>query len=782
MQTLLPRPFQYFLSAFLLLLSIQVQSQSCDTISNWEGITRNWLVSTGGSQIVINPHQAGINLSAHCFKVVTSSNQYDLMSCSMPEPANFDSCYKYELKVYPPAGGGKVNLKFENASSTDWQEITLNTVAGQWNRLVFDFSGLPYTNFTRMVIFFDFLGTTPGNTWYFDDILKQIPAPCQLQSKLPIVVINTFGISVPDEPKITAHMGIIDHGAGNLNSFGDPFTNYDGAIGIETRGQSTQMFPQKSYAVETRDSTGANLDVSILGMPAENDWILYAPYTDKSMMRDVVTFDMGRKMGNYCSRTCYCELVLNGDYKGVYVLMEKIKKDLNRVDIATLKPGEITGDDLTGGYILKVDKLDPGFVYDIDGWKSIPSPPYPNAMKITFQYDYPAAADIVSQQRTYIRDYITSAENTLTSAGFADPNTGYHKYLNVASFVDFMLLNEISKEVDKYRYSTFFFKEKNSDGGKLFAGPAWDFNLGYGNVDYWPPGIDYTGWLYTLVATNDASIMFWWKRLMEDSYFRDLARTRWNDFRQDKLSDAHISSVIDSIRVTIYEAQGRDYQRWPILGQYVWPNYNWLNNTYNDEVTYFENFLFNRIHWMDYNLPGKTLTPWLSIAAENGKIRMKVYGDYFSTAVLKTGNFRLNDAPAGMNILGVEYLNAAECLLTVSSDITAFPGISVTVSGKILDTSEDLTSNKLSTAGSDSQTLSAEITVFADHERLHIRCSQPERLPAQTEILNVAGQSLGFYNLSKTTENLLPTRLLPGVYLIRFRIEGKLQVYRVVVL
>ena len=240
--------------------------------------------------------------------------------------------------------------------------------------------------------------------------------------------------------------------------------------------------------------------------------------------------------------------------------------------------------------------------------------------------------------------------------------------------------------------------------------------------------------------------------------------------------------MIDSIRVTIYEAQGRDYQRWPILGHYVWPNYNWLNNTYNDEVTYFENFLFNRIHWMDYNLPGKNLTPWLSIAAENGKIRMKIYGDYFSTAVLKTGNFRLNDAPAGMNVLSIEYLNAAECLLTVSSDITAFPGISVTVSGKILDTSKDLTSNKLSTAGSDSLTLSAEITVFADHERLHIRCSQPERLPAQTEILNVAGQSLGFYNLSKTSENLISTRLLPGSYLIRFRIEGKLLVYRVVVL
>jgi hypothetical protein len=473
--------------------------------------------------------------------------------------------------------------------------------------------------------------------------------------------------------------------------------------------------------------------------------------------------------------------VLNGNYKGVYVLMEKIKKDNNRVDIATLNPDEITGDDLTGGYILSVDKLPSGFVYSVDGWKSIPSPSYPNAMNITFQYYYPEVADLASQQRNYIRNFITTAENTLTGSRFADPDAGYHSYFNVTSFVDFMLLNEMSKEVDKYRYSTFLFKEKDSDGGKLFAGPAWDFNLGYGNVDYWPPGIDYTGWLYTMVNTNAASIMFWWKRLMEDPHFRDLAKTRWTSFRQDKLSDSNIRSVIDSIRVHIYAAQGRNYQRWPILGQYVWPNYNWMYNTYDDEVTYFENFLFNRIHWMDNNLPGNVLNPRIGIAAENGLIRMKIYGDYFSTKVLKNEHFRLNDAPVGMVVQNVQYMDASACLLTISGDITAFPDISVTASGGILDTSRDLTSNKLASAGSDPGLTAEEIKVFYANGQVHIRSSQPEQLPAQIEIMNIAGQSLSTYPIEKSTENKISPGLVPGIYLIIVKLADRPVVRRIAV-
>jgi hypothetical protein len=767
----------------LVALSNRGNSQTYDTISNWETVSPAWQVWAGGSAIVSNPHKTGINTSEYCIDVITTQDPYDLMLLDLPTAVNFDANPRYSIKFYPPPGGGNVLLKFENSNNTASHEIMMPTVAGEWNNVVFDFSGLDYPDLTRMVVFFDVPGTAAGNHWLIDDVLREIPAPYNLQSNLPIVVINTFGVSIPDDPKINAWMGIIDNGAGNMNNLNDPFTNYDGNIGIETRGQSTQMFPKKSYGFETRDAAGDNLDVSLLGMPAENDWILYAPYTDKSMLRNVVTFDMNRKMGRYCTRTVYCELVVNNDYKGVYVLMEKIKKDENRVDIATLKPDDLTGDDVTGGYILSVDKIPSDFEYNIDGWKSNPNPSYPNAMNIIFQHYYPEPDVLASQQRSYIRAFITNAENTLTKTGYADSESGYHKYFDVASFVDFMLINEISKEVDNYRYSTYLYKEKDSDGGKLFAGPAWDFNLGYGNVDYWPMGVDYTGWLFNNVENHAFSIMFWWKRLMEDSYFRNLAKTRWVMLRQGALADERISSVIDSMLVLTEDARVRNYERWPILGQYVWPNYNWQYNTYDDEVAYFSNFLFNRLHWMDGNIQGAILKPWLGIAGESDKITVKLYGDYFSSPVLEKSDFTLNNAPGGMQVQSIEYRSATECILTVSNSIAGYQDIAVTVSEKAINTFEDLTSNKLSTASAgNGLAQNAAIQVYNAENTIHIRSSQPELLPDHVEIRNISGQLLGKYSIEKSAENSLPHQLAPGIYLVVFASKAMYQVQRVVVM
>jgi hypothetical protein len=175
------------------------------------------------------------------------------------------------------------------------------------------------------------------------------------QSALPIIIINTNGTSIPDEPKVSADMGIIDNFSG-VNNVTDTWNGYSGKIGIEIRGSSSQMFPKKQYGVELQDINGNDLKASLLGLPPEEDWILFAPYNDKSLIRDALAYNLGRKMGRYASRSRFCELVLNGQYEGVYVLLEKIKRDSHRVDISDLDPDENSGDDLTGGYILKIDK------------------------------------------------------------------------------------------------------------------------------------------------------------------------------------------------------------------------------------------------------------------------------------------------------------------------------------------------------------------------------------------------------------------------------------------
>jgi len=763
-----------------LFASNPVSSQTSDTIANWDGINVVWTVVSATSQTVQNPDQQGINPSANCMEINTSDSPYDLIYTDFTEAINFDLFPVYRLKILAPESGGSVLLKFENSDNTAWHEIEKTPIPGQWDDLEFDFTGVNAADYFRMVVFFDFTGTTPGKKWYIDDVLRVGDGSPGLSSNLPLVIINTGGVNIPDEPKITAQMGIIDNGPDNMNNQYDPYNDYDGFIGIEIRGQSSQMFPKKSYSLETRDENGDNLNVPLLGMPEENDWILYAPYSDKSMLRNFMTFYIGGKLDTYCSRMAFCEVIINNDYQGVYILMEKIKKDENRVNIAKLKVEDISGDELTGGYIVKVDKIDPDFVLGIDGWLSVPSPPYPDAKNITFQYYYPEANDIVTQQSNYIRSYISSTENTLTSPSFADPDIGYNRYINTGSFIDLMIVNEISKDVDNYRYSTFFYKEKESDGGRLFAGPAWDFNLGYSNVDYWPPGNEFSGWHYTLVEPHSWSIMFWWKRLMEDSYFRDLFITRWDHMRQHELSDDNLEYVIDSVVNYIDDAQQRNYEKWPILGEYVWPNYDWANNDYDDEVAFFENWLFDRINWIDNNVEGKLLYPSAELSGFFPELRIDLSDDYFSRTILKKKYFNLNNSPLGLEIDTVIRMNASEAVISLSGELTNPVSLSVTIEAKVLNSFNDLTSSELIVSIDDKHINQPRVVLFSTRNAIHLQCNQPALLGNRIEIYNISGQIVNTSSIEQTVMNHIDVDLPPGIYLCRYQIDGRIQTGRLI--
>ena len=177
------------------------------------------------------------------------------------------------------------------------------------------------------------------------------------RSKLPIVSINTNGRAIPDEPKITATMQIRWREDGSFNEITDPPTHYNGYIGIEMRGSTSQgISPKKPYSIETRDVLGNAIDSAILKMPKENDWALIAPYSDKSLMRDALTYHLAASFMPYAPRLRFCDVILNGQYQGIYAMTEKIKRDKNRVDISKLDSLNLVGDALTGGYILKIDK------------------------------------------------------------------------------------------------------------------------------------------------------------------------------------------------------------------------------------------------------------------------------------------------------------------------------------------------------------------------------------------------------------------------------------------
>jgi hypothetical protein len=460
-------------------------------------------------------------------------------------------------------------------------------------------------------------------------------------SSLPIVVIDTHGQTIISASKITADMGIIDNGAGAINHLSDPWNDYNGKIGVEIRGSSSQQFPKKQYAVETRDSVGENLSISLLGMPEENDWILYAVYNDKSLMRDVLAFKLSNELGMYGSRSRYCELVLNGDYRGVYVLLEKIKRDKNRVKISELTVDEINGEALSGGYIIKIDKWDGE---QNAGWSS--NYRSVTGSSINYQYHYPKPTDIAPEQKDYIRHYMDSVETVLAGEQWDDPVIGYRKYINVESFVDYFLQVELAKNVDGFRLSAFMYKDRDGKNPLLTMGPIWDYTIAYGNANYY--GCQYSnGWwiddFERLGRSDGSQIPFWWKKLRGDPYFANRVKCRWLELRDTYFSVDRIYNFIDSVAAMLEEPQQRNFQRWPILGVYIWPNPVYPP-TYAGEINYLKTWIQERFAWLDQNIIGVCSTE-VDPAETNSPGRHKLCQNYpnpFNTAT--TINFNLTNS------------------------------------------------------------------------------------------------------------------------------------------
>ncbi|AHM63561.1 Spore coat protein CotH [Flammeovirgaceae bacterium 311] len=449
-------------------------------------------------------------------------------------------------------------------------------------------------------------------------------APVHFESSnLPIIVITTQ-MDIPNEPKVEAHMGIIYNGEGKRNNLSDPYHHYDGRIGIELRGQSSQtQFPKKSYSIETQDEEGEDFKVSLLGFPKESDWVLHAPYSDKTLMRNTLTYHLGNKLGNYATRTRYCEVVINGDYKGVYVLMEKIKQDKNRVDIDKLRPQDISGDELTGGYILRVDKIDPN---EYPAWNSTPDPVASWAKPFSFQFYEPKGENLEEVQKKYIQNFISEFESALNSNTFTTDKPGYRKFIDLPSFYNFILITELNKDVDAYKFSTYMYKERDSKGGKLHMGPIWDHNLAFGNVNYNVVSQTAPGWTYM-----DAFRIYWFWRITEDPVFTQGLSCRWQELRQNIMTPEYINNWIDSTAATLEEAQQRNFERWPILGDYIWPN-QFLGTSYQEEIDWMKNWIEKRIEWMDEYLTEDCRIP-LGLEEDMLANKVQVYPNPSSGAV-----------------------------------------------------------------------------------------------------------------------------------------------------
>lgn len=427
-------------------------------------------------------------------------------------------------------------------------------------------------------------------------------------SNLPIIVIDTFGDAIPDtfSPATSfsdVHAVIIDTDEITGRAAVTLQPDFVGRAGLRERGQSSAALPKKPYKLETWDEDDGDKSVSLLGFPADSDWVLHNPYTDKTFMRNVLVYKWSNDMGHYTSRTKFVEVFVRtgagqiggpatSDYLGVYVLMESIKRGKDRVDIEALRPTDTVEPEISGGYVIKHDKDRPEAEFST--WAG------------RWFYVEPSDTEITPPQKNYIKNYIQEFETVLQSGNFANPTNGYAKYIDVEPFIDHDFCMEITRDVDPYRFSTYVTKDR---GGKLVMGPEWDYNWSMGNNDYSVWGLEYhhaVGWFF-----NEADDLFpeynWHNRLKADPEYLRKYADRWFHLREQVLSDATIVQTMNShFALLNAEAAGRNFARWDILntnagldvgGGWKIPNFYFgggfgcATHTYGMQVEFLKNWL-----------------------------------------------------------------------------------------------------------------------------------------------------------------------------------------------
>ncbi len=419
------------------------------------------------------------------------------------------------------------------------------------------------------------------------------------KSNLPIIKINTNGWLIFDEPKIPATLSLIDN-AGNNSSLDSNYALFS-PIGIELRGKTSQLLSDKKpYAFELRDAKGRKRPASLLGMPEEHDWVMLAPFADKTLLRDLFGFGLANRFTalGYVPRMKPIELFINDEYKGVYILGEKIKRDETRLNIA-----DFSKDTSINSFVIKIDK-ESGFLFN-EYWTSHVPPRHAlDRQVVRFLFHHPKPENVTAKQAKYIKQWIRNFEDTLLSPNFANPNGGYRNVLDVPSFIDFFLMNELVRNVDGLRISTFFHKNDDRIDPKLHAGPVWDYNLSLGNADYCN-GYLTEGWAYDFnkVCGKDYWLIpFWWERLREDPAFKRATAERWATLRKGELSDKAISQLLDELTDQFKNGpQQRNFAQWDILGKKTWPNY-YTYNTWDEEVGFLLKWTLARAAWLDVAL------------------------------------------------------------------------------------------------------------------------------------------------------------------------------------
>jgi len=436
-----------------------------------------------------------------------------------------------------------------------------------------------------------FLGETPAGSM---GTAVYVARSFDMALDLPLVVIDNHGAGPMSEDNRVFVDGTfmtfeLDSGVASLSATPTVAT----PAAFHVRGQSTAEFDKKPYRVELRDNQGEDADWPVLGMAAESDWVLRGPFADKALIRDAFIYSLGAELGLVAPHFAFCELYLNvedrplgeGDYNGVYMMIEPIKNSRNRLDLRQLHAEEPA--DVDGGYIIRfewrVENEEPDLLC--------------SGADQCWQYlDLFDPNPSSREQQQFITEYVQGFHNALYPVN-PDPASGYPHYIDVPSFVDTVIVNELGRELDSYIRSAYYHKD---EGTVLVSGPLWDYNLIFG-VGMNTMGVDnlsVEGWQYE--QRRDPITNTWFEQLMSDPGFSGSVRARWQELRQGLLASGALDARIDSLAAPLVNAAQRNFMRWPNLttsqiSMFQSPT----DDTWEGQLEAMRSWMHARVAWID---------------------------------------------------------------------------------------------------------------------------------------------------------------------------------------
>ena len=453
-----------------------------------------------------------------------------------------------------------------------------------------------------------------------EGFVKLATSEANFSSDLPVVILSTFGEGGPPESGSTTRKDVFmllyepDPVTGRTTLDSTPTVTTRG--GFRKRGSSSAGFPKYGMSLETWDENNDDRNINFFGFGSEADWILNARYTfDLALMRNALTYRLSNDIGRWAVETQFVELyndtfgsdVAASDYFGVYTFMERIDSDNNRLDIAGLDPWENSGEEITGGYIIKQDRSDPG------------EPPFFASGFGNLVYVEPDFDQSTVEQRNYIRDYTNLIFPAVSNANGINPSTGQHfsEIINVDTWIDNWWINVLVMDPDWGRLSQFYYKDRN---GKFSAGPVWDYDRTMGsrdgrddNASRWAGGGDtslpfydnrYQVWgrLFGFTPSHSSATLSNPQLLTSRPDLFQQIIDRWYEIREAGFSDTNMDLIISGMTDELQEAQARNFNRWSALnpGGITGINYAQPGTTgWEREVSHLRGWLQTRVDWID---------------------------------------------------------------------------------------------------------------------------------------------------------------------------------------